>query len=141
MVKAFCVYAYMKPKIYIHSVTVSQDDLDELMHVNNVKYLNYLQEAAILHWYSSVPGSISESLRWVVKKHEIEYFKAAFLNDELKIKTWVDSFSGVSSDRHYEIYRNDQLIVKARTLWVAIDPITLRPKRLPEDIQQIYFEE
>lgn len=141
MVKAFCVYAYMKPKIYIHSVTVSQDDLDELMHVNNVKYLNYLQEAAILHWYSSVPRSISESLRWVVKKHEIEYFKAAYLNDYLQIKTWVDSFSGVSSDRHYEIYRNEQLIVKARTLWVAIDPITLRPKRLPEDIQQIYFEE
>lgn len=141
MVKAFCVCAHMKPIIYIHTITVSQDDLDELMHVNNVKYLNYLQEAAILHWYSTVPESISESLRWVVKKHEIEYFKAAFLNDNLQIKTWVDSFSGVSSDRHYEIYRNEHLIVKARTLWVAVDPITLRPKRLPEDLQRVYFEE
>ena len=130
----------MKPKIYEHNVKVAEADLDELNHVNNVVYFSYLQQAAMAHWYSSVPTEISESMRWVVKKHEIEYFKSAVLDDEIIVKTWVDNFSGVTSDRHYEIYKDNILLVKARTLWVALDPISMRPKRVPSDLWEKYFK-
>ena len=131
----------MKPRIYEHTVKVAEADLDELNHVNNVVYFSYLQQAAMAHWYSSVPTEISESMRWVVKKHEIEYFKSAVLDDEIIVKTWVDNFSGVTSDRHYEIYKDNILLVKARTLWVALDPISMRPKRVPTDLWEKYFVE
>ena len=130
----------MKPKIYEHNVKVAEADLDELNHVNNVVYFSYLQQAAMAHWYSSVPTEISESMRWVVKKHEIEYFKSAVFDDEIIVRTWVDNFSGVTSDRHYEIYKDDILLVKARTLWVALDPISMRPKRVPTDLWEKYFK-
>lgn len=131
----------MKPIIYENIVKVAQADIDELNHVNNVVYFNYLQQAAMEQWYSSVPTEISDSMRWVVKKHEIEYFKPAFLGDEIIVKTWVDNFSGVTSDRHYEIYKGDTLLVKARTLWVALDPFSMRPKRVPADLWERYFGE
>lgn len=134
-------FKILKPKIYQHIFKVAEADIDELNHVNNVVYFNYLQQAAMAHWYSSVPAETSDSMRWVVKKHEIEYFKPAFLADEIAVKTWVDNFSGVTSDRHYEIYKGDILLVKARTLWVALDPISMRPKRVPSDLWERYFRD
>lgn len=131
----------MIPKVFEHIVKVVATDIDELNHVNNVVYFTYLQQAAMAHWYSSVPTELSDSMRWVVKKHEIEYFKPAVLDDEIIIKTWVENFSGVTSDRHYEIYKNDILLVKARTLWVALDPVSMRPKRVPVDLWERYFGE
>jgi acyl-CoA thioester hydrolase len=131
----------MSSKIHISEIIVRATDLDELEHVNNVVYFSYLQEAAITHWYSSVPTEISDSLRWVVKKHEIEYFKPAFLNDVLTIKTWIDSFGGVTCLRLYEIFRDADLIVQAQTQWVAIDPVTMKPKRLDvSGLEDRFFE-
>ncbi len=129
----------MIPKVFEHIVRVQASDIDELQHVNNVVYFTYLQQAAMAHWYSSVPTQLSDSMRWVVKKHEIEYFKSAVLDEEIIVKTWVENFSGVSSDRHYEIYKSDILLVKARTLWVALDPVSMRPKRVPADLWEKYF--
>ena len=131
----------MNPIIYSEFITVVQGDLDELNHVNNVRYFDFLQQAAVGHWYCTVPKELSESMRWVVKRHEIEYFKPAFLDDVLKISTWVNSFSGVTSLRFYEIYKNDQLILKAQTLWVAVNPETMQLKRLPNDLWEKYFSE
>ena len=120
---------------------MAEADIDELNHVNNVVYFNYLQQGAMAHWYSSVPTEISDSMRWVVKKHEIEYLKPAFLGDSIIVKTWVDNFSGVTSDRNYEIYKDHILLVKARTLLVALDPLSMRPKRVPADLWENYFGE
>ncbi len=129
----------MIPKVFEHIVKVEVADIDDLQHVNNVVYFTYLQQAAMSHWYTSVPIELSDSMRWVVKRHEIEYFKPAVLDDEIIVKTWVENFSGVSSDRHYEIYKSDILLVKARTLWVALDPVSMRPKRVPADLWERYF--
>ncbi len=128
------------PKKFEISLSVKAEDLDELNHVNNVVFLKYIQEAAIAHWYAAASQQSIDEIRWVVRKHEIEYLKQAYLDDELKIITWVDHFTGISSDRHYEIFRGNELLVKARTLWVALDTKTLKPKRLFEDISLPFFE-
>ncbi len=128
------------PVKYHHPVLVKSSDLDELNHVNNVVYFTYLQEAAIAHWYSTADPQLAEAIRWVVKRHEIEYHKAAFEHDELIITTWVNDFTGVTSNRFYEIRRGTDLIVTARTVWVALDAVTMRPKRLPEEVSVPFFE-
>lgn len=120
---------------------VKPGDLDELKHVNNVVYFTYLQEAAIAHWYSTADPAVAEAIRWVVKRHEIDYVKAAFENDELVVTTWVNDFTGVTSDRFYEIRRGTDLVVSARTVWVALDALTMRPKRLPAEASVPFFED
>jgi acyl-CoA thioester hydrolase len=131
----------MTPKIFSDFHIVGRDDIDELMHVNNIVYLKILQELAIRHWSSAAPKEITESLKWVVKKHEIEYFYQAGLGEELFLKTWIETLSGATSLRRYEIYLDEKLVVRASTFWVAIHPSTLRPVRIPVDILEPYFFE
>jgi acyl-CoA thioester hydrolase len=129
-----------KPIIHTFTVKVKPEDLDELNHVNNVVYIAYLQEAAISHWYSSVPQDVSDKIRWVVRKHEVEYLKPAKENDDLIIHTWISKFNGISSERHYEIRRGHELLVKAFTLWIALDSETMKPKRLSSGFSEYFFE-
>lgn len=128
------------PVIFEFTLSVSASDIDELNHVNNVVYFKYLQDAALAHWYGTVNKDVSDALRWVAKKHEIEYFKPAFEADILTVKTWIKELKGVSSHREYEIYRHDTLIVKASTQWIALDAISMKPKRLDLDLMKGFFE-
>jgi acyl-CoA thioester hydrolase len=119
-----------KAKVFEKTIEVSPSDIDELQHVNNVVYLSYLQEAAIDHWCYAVPVELREPLRWVVRKHEIEYLKPAFLGDTLTIKTWIESFNALSCLRLYEIRKGNVLLIKAQTSWLALDTQTMKPKRI-----------
>ena len=37
------------PAVYEHSLTVSPDAIDSQGHVNNLEYLRWMQDAAVLH--------------------------------------------------------------------------------------------
>lgn len=124
------------PKIYQHPIKVSLDDIDDLNHVNNIVYLRYVQDIAGKHWHSAVTPQEAAELLWVVRRHEIDYLKSAFLGDKLTIKTWVDNFTGVTSDRHCEISRGEEILARSRTIWVAIDPKTMRPTRVSSEIAE-----
>ncbi len=129
----------MKAITYEIKILVKPADLDELNHVNNAVYLRYIQDAAMQHWYASVPKNVSDGMRWVARRHEIDYLKPAFLGDELTVKTWVEAFTAVTSERHYEVVRNKEILVKARTIWVSLDAETLRPKRFGNEVIAPFF--
>ena len=127
------------PKVYTEKRIVAKADLDEMQHVNNVVYLKFLQDVATNHWYSLASENLIESIRWIVRKHEIEYLSPARLNEELLIKTWVQTAEGVKSDRFYEITCQNKLVVKARTVWIAVDPVSQKPKRISGEIADLFF--
>jgi acyl-CoA thioester hydrolase len=129
----------LNPIFFNHPIRVKKEDLDELNHVNNVVYISYLQEAAIAHWHSSVPQEDIDNIRWVVRKHEIEYLKPAFENEALVITTWVSAFTPVTSVRHYEIKRKDEVLIKATTLWIALNAGTMKPFRISKSISESFF--
>ncbi|MFD2523469.1 acyl-CoA thioesterase [Emticicia soli] len=124
---------------HLHPIKVVEADIDDLNHVNNIVYLRYVQEAAGSHWHTLVPEKLSAQVIWVVRRHEIDYLKPAFLGDELTVKTWVDNFTGVTSDRHCEILRGNEVLARSRTLWVSLDASTKRPKRIGEEIASLFF--
>ena len=107
----------MRNKQHIYTVTVSEQVIDTLNHVNNVEYLNFVQDAAEKHWSILSTREIDEKFVWVVLRHEIDYKKAAKLNDLLEIKTWIGESSGVKSERFVEIRKDNALIAKAKTIW------------------------
>jgi acyl-CoA thioester hydrolase len=117
--------------------TVTKKDIDNLHHVNNVVYVSWVQEAANKHWALLTNSFIDDKYVWVVLRHEIDYYQAAFLNDTLSIKTWVGTSSGVKSERFVEIKRNGELLTKAKTIWCLLDKKTLKPTRIPEEIKTI----
>ncbi len=118
--------------VFEHALRVSPADIDQLGHVNNVVYLRYAQDAAVAHWYAVVDVEHRDSMVWVVRRHEIDYLKPALENDELVARTWVGAPSGATLERFVEIRRSrdGETLASVRSVWVALDAKTLRPRRV-----------
>ena len=128
-------------RIFEHGIRVRAADIDGQGHVNNVVYLRYAQDAAVAHWKSAVPPEVRETLSWVARRHEIDYLRPAFLDDDLIARTWIESVSGASMERRIEIVRpaDDTLLVRVLTHWVAVDPKTHRPKRIDDRLKALFL--
>jgi acyl-CoA thioester hydrolase len=128
-------------KKFRHPLQIISSDIDTLGHVNNVVYLRWVQEAAEAHWNSLTSLSERTALAWVVIRHEIDYNQSAKLSDDLYALTLVESSEGVKSIRIVEIYnQSEKLLAKARTTWCLIDAKTQRPKRISDEIKNIFTQ-
>ena len=123
---------------YSFSFRVRQEHLDQLNHVNNIVYLQWVQEASEQHWNKLADEKIRTETIWMALRHEIDYLKQAFLDDEITIYTWVDDAFGVKSTRIVHIYHKATLLVKCRTTWLLLDAKTLRPKRINKEILALF---
>mgnify|MGYP000103129096 CR=1 FL=1 len=122
------------------TITVAADDLDELAHVNNVRYLQWIQDISKEHWQILVSSEIQKNMVWVVMRHEIDYKNAAILHDELRIKTHIVSSRGATSIRAVEIVntKTNTTIVRSRTQWCLLNSATFKPMRIPNNIIAIF---
>lgn len=127
----------MLPLKYSYSHLVSNNEIDNLNHVNNVTYLQWVQNAAEKHWEKLSNKNINENFVWVVLRHEIDYMSPAFLNESITITTWIGKSHGVKSERFVEITRDNQLLAKAKTIWVLLHKKSLKPTRIPLEILKI----
>jgi acyl-CoA thioester hydrolase len=120
--------------------TVTQYDIDHLNHVNNIRYLQWIQGLARAHWESVSSPKQRQDNVWVVIRHEIDYKAPAFVNETLHLKTFVSKCEGVISVREVEILnvKTGKLLVKSKTKWCMADPKTKRPKRIPENLLSIF---
>ncbi len=124
------------PPIYEMSLMVQEDDLDAMNHVNNVRYLQWVQDAAEAHWQNVGNPEMLEKYAWVVINHFIEYKKPAVLGDEILIKTHVHENTGPKSNRLVRIYRakDEVLLAQASTWWCLLDAKTSRPIRVTQEL-------
>lgn len=78
-------------------ITVGESDIDQLGHVNNVRYVQWVQDIAVAHWQATASEADQKGLLWVVLRHEIDYKQPCFLRDELIARTWVGSATRFNS--------------------------------------------
>src|SRR5204863_6074547 len=67
--------------------------------LNNVVYLQWVQDAAAAHWGALAPAGARDQIAWVALRHEIDYLKPAVLGDEITVATWVGVAEGLSFER------------------------------------------
>ena len=116
---------------------VTADAIDTLDHVNNAVYVQWMEVVATKHWVFLTTQNPFPDYIWVVMKHEIEYKNQAFLGDEVIAKTWVRETKGVTSVRHIEFYKDDTLLVAAKTIWAMLDAQTHKPVRIRENVLKV----
>lgn len=111
---------------------VPDTDIDRMGHVNNVAFVRYVQDVAVAHWRSVASAEVQTAYTWVVRRHEVEYLRPAFAGEELLLRTWVGEPSGATWERFTEVLRTgeDKPIVTARTVWVLLDAVSGRPRRV-----------
>jgi acyl-CoA thioester hydrolase len=119
------------------AVPVRSGDIDGQNHVNNTVYLRWVQDVATAHWKSLASADAQEVIGWVVLRHEIDYRMPANLGDEIVLRTWVGEASRLKFERLTEVRRkiDNQLLAKARTVWVPIDSQTGKPTRVSADVR------
>ncbi len=127
------------PGIFRHRFTVPSGAIDENGHVNNVVYVQWMQDVAIRH--SETTGG-SAAVRavgcsWVVRTHRIEYLSPAFAGDVIEATTWVVNFQRVRSLRRYRFVRmsDAKLLARGETDWVFVNARTGRPCAIPESVR------
>ncbi len=125
-------------KIFIDKHIVLKSEIDALNHVNNVVYLQWINDISIKHWNILSTKKIRDKYIWVAIRHEIDYLKPAFLDEEITIKTWVATLKGIKSIRKVEIYREEILLAKSQTTWCLLDAKTQRITRITKELDKLF---
>jgi acyl-CoA thioester hydrolase len=123
--------------IFTYTHIVVKSELDSLAHVNNVVYVQWIQDISTKHWNDLTKNSSDLNFVWVVTRHEIDYKGQAVLGDEITFKTWVGATKSVTSVRHVEIYKGSVLLAKAATTWCMLHAKTLKPARITESVLKV----
>lgn len=127
---------------HVYHCPLRWGDMDALGHVNNVVYVDYLQEARVDMLSVHAPQSGSEELGEgvVVAKHEVEFVRPlVFRPEPVRIEAWVTNIRAASFTMDYEIL--DQRPDGARTVYARASTLLTpyvfadeRPRRIrPEE--------
>lgn len=122
--------------VFDMSFTAASEHIDELGHVNNAVWVQWIQEIAVAHWRSIAAPEHDAAYFWVVVRHEIDYLRAADEGDEVIARTWVgEAPQGARFDRFVEFTGADaKTCVRARTVWAIIDKSGGWPIRVPPEV-------
>ena len=124
-------------KNFIHNVKVYYEDTDAGGVVYYANYLKYLERART-EALSSI-GLSNKKIKndfgalIIVKSCNIEYKKSAYLEDDLQIKSFINSLSKTSFYMSQSIFRVEDLIVEAKIHLVLINE-KFKPIKIPEKI-------
>ena len=119
--------------IFTYSFTIPDNVIDENGHVNNVAYVQWMQDAAIRHAEALTDYTPAENTTWYAREHRIEYLFPAFLGEELEVRTWLSEVKRVRAHRRYEFVRKSdgKVIARGETDWVYVDATTGHPLAIP----------
>lgn len=123
-------------------ITVNKEDIDDLNHVNNVRYVQWMEDVAKAHWLTNASDEIKKKYFWIVVRHEIDYKKQAFLGDELTLRTFVADHTHVTSKRHIHILNKNtgDILIKAKSTWCLMDSETKKPVKISEEMIRVFYD-
>ncbi len=130
------------PPIFKHELVVPESAIDENGHVNNVVYVQWMQDVAIMHYEESGCARLTAEIdaTWVARSHNVVYLRPAFAGDRIVAITWVVDFRRVRSVRRYKFVRESdgETLVTGETEWIFVDMKTGRPRSMPQELQDLY---
>ncbi len=123
---------------FSHNFRVQKSDIDAHNHVNNVAYLRWIQDVAVAHWQTAASAQIQEDYTWFVLRHEIDYKKSAFENDDITATTWVGKATKIKCERFTEIKRGEDILVESKSVWCLLDATTNKPTRITGELKELF---
>ena len=124
-------------KNFTHNVKVYYEDTDAGGVVYYANYLKYLErartEALSTIGLSNTKIKNDFGALIIVKSCNIEYKKSAYLEDDLQVKSFVDTTSKTSFIMNQSIFKDEELIVEAKIQLVFINE-KFKPVKIPEKI-------
>ena len=114
-------------------------DMDQLGHVNNVTYVDYLQEARVDMFREHAPERGGEELAEgvVVVRHEVKYVAPlVFRREPVSVEIWASQIRAASFTLAYEVFDETpdgrRVYLRARSVLTPYVFGSQRPRRLTE---------
>ena len=128
---------------YTATTHVRWDDLDAMGHVNNAKYLTYVQEARVeMLWRTRTDAGLEPVLSDMVVAHaEVDYLLPIYegaINIDCDI--WVGRIGGASFDMFYELRSSLGLHARVKTVQVGVDTATMKSRRLTDEEREYLIQ-
>ncbi len=116
--------------------TAGPEHIDELGHVNNAVWVNWIQDMATAHWEAVAPLAHQQAYVWVVTRHEIDYRGNIAQGESVDAVTFLpEGPTGARFDRRVDFTNAaGKIIVSAKTTWALIDRASGRLMRVPKDV-------
>ena len=124
-------------------LVVPASAIDANGHVNNVQYVQWMQEAAVFHsarlgWPQERYAAIDRT--WIIRSHTIEYLHSAYAGETINVYTWVADFQKIRTLRKFRFHRpaDDTVLAVAATVFIFCDLHTGRPRTIPPEVLAAY---
>jgi acyl-CoA thioester hydrolase len=122
--------------IYTDKQFVRWDDIDAFGHVNNAKYLTYIQEARF-QWSFYQYAAKNEKptlVEMVVARNEIDYIVPIYEGGRFyDVNLWVESIGNTSFVLGYEVVgENGTVHAKVKSVQVAVSMETKKSRPITE---------
>ncbi|MEV5711340.1 thioesterase family protein [Actinoallomurus sp. NPDC052274] len=120
------------PHRHVHEFHVRFGDIDSLGHVNNCRYLTYLEDARVAMFYTDPEreGRRRPLHGLVVARHEIDYKRPLLLRPEpVRVETRVTEIRAASFRLAYEVRDDEHVYARAVSVMVGYDLKQSRTRR------------
>ncbi len=115
--------------------------IDELGHVNNSVWVQWIQDLATSHWEAAASPEHRQRFFWVVVRHEIDYRGNIAEGESAIGTTWIpDPPKGAKSDRRVDFAdASGKVIVSARTTWAMLERDSGRLARVRPEVMEPFL--
>lgn len=124
-------------------VHVRWDDLDAFGHINNAKYLTYVQEArADFTWFArQAAGKTPLLFDMVVARAEVDYIEPIYDGGmDIDCQIWITRIGNASFEMEYEIIHKGVIRARVKTTQVAVSVETKRSRPLTDEEREFLAE-
>ena len=135
--------AWDAPSPHVLPVSVADAHIDLMRHVNNVHYLQWLEDVAWDH--SIVLGMTPDDYArlghgMVVRRHELDYVSPALLGDRVLLATWIVGLDRLSLHRRYQFLRESDgaTLFRGATHFVCVEIGSGKVRRMVPEFTEAY---
>jgi acyl-CoA thioester hydrolase len=116
--------------------TALPQHIDELGHVNNAVWVDWIQQVATAHWSAVASAEHQARYIWVVTRHEIDYRGNIGEGEAVTAETFIPSApTGARFDRRVDFRSAEgKVIVASNTTWAMIERASGRLCRVREEV-------
>jgi acyl-CoA thioester hydrolase len=119
---------------FVYHCAVRWSDMDAYGHVNNARFLTLYEEArvALMFVGAREVGITSLEDGVIIARHEIDYLRPVDYGDPVRIESWIEDIRAARFTVAYELFDDDLLASRARTVCAPYNLTEQRPRRLTE---------
>jgi acyl-CoA thioester hydrolase len=118
--------------------TIRFADLDTLGHVNNVAFATFFESGRVRFFADHQSPVDSTELIWMAVKMTIEFKAQMNWPGEVDIGSRISHMGRTSMIIGAGLFVDGQCTSTAECVMVFVDPVTSRPREIPEDIRATF---